>query len=134
MRDVGAQPVALLQRTLQHGDGARDVADLVDALDAGHVGFPVAARDRAHRFGDLHQRTADALRDQQHDAGEQQDRRNGRGDQPDRERTAFRLADAYEFVAQRMKLTDRGERAGAPFAEQRLAARPVAAVLGLQQG
>ena len=62
MRDVGAQPVALLQRALQHDDGARDVADLVGALDAGHLGLPVAARDRAHRLGDLHQRPADALR------------------------------------------------------------------------
>ena len=56
MRDVGAQPVALLQRTLQHDDGARDVSDLVGPLGAGHFRLPVAARDTAHRLGDLHQR------------------------------------------------------------------------------
>jgi hypothetical protein len=74
VRDVGAQPVALLQRALQHDDGARDVAHLVDAVNAGHFGLPVAARDRADRFGDLHQRPRDALRQQQHDAGEGEQR------------------------------------------------------------
>ena len=31
-------------------------------FDPGDLGLPVAARDRAHRLGDLHQRAADALR------------------------------------------------------------------------
>ncbi len=121
MRHVGAQPVALLHRALQHDHGARDIADLVDAFEARHFGLPVAARDRTHRFGDLHQRAADALRHDQHDAGEHQHGRDRRGDQPDGERATFDFADTDEFVAQRMKFADGRECADAPLYQQLVA-------------
>jgi hypothetical protein len=44
------------------------------------------------------------------------------------ERAAFDLADADQLVAQGVQLADRRERAGAPLVEQRVAARPEAAV------
>ena len=81
----------------------------------------------------LHERAADALPDQQHDAGEQQYRGDGGHDQPNGERAAFRLADADQLVAQRMEFGRRRERAGAPMGEQGFATRPVLAVRGLQQ-
>ena len=133
VRHVGAQPVALLQRTLQHDDGARDVSDLIGPLGAGHFRLPVAARDTSHRLGDLHQGPGDALGQEEHDAGEDHKRRDGRHDQPEGKRTAFHFADAHQLVAQGVKLADRGECTYPPLLEYRLAARPEAAVGAVQQ-
>ena len=80
-----------------------------------------------------HQRTADALRHQQHDAGKDQNRCTGRGDQPERERAALHFADAHEFIAQGVQFADRRERADAPLVEDRLAARPEAPVVVRKQ-